>query len=318
MTFQNRRLSGFTLIELLVVIAIIAILAAILFPVFAQAREKARQTSCLSNMKQLSMSAIQYSQDFDETYPIAISRSNGNGWMNSGNADGPTHVPSMWPYATANFKTMRDDSVWANSLQPYLKSYAVLACPSSQSNNYYTTTDSFKVSEPAIVSYHYNGELQSAPEGIVKRPAVIPLFWEGEGNWAFRGVVIQKVQLYCPQPTAECTYVPTNAATSCTGKNGDFSYYSGWTGVNNITLGTMKVHQSGINYAYADGHAKYSTTGAAVKPALNNSIAGAQRDPFIQYDAKGFAIKDPAGDYINYSGYSGGCHSYFFAPDRDF
>ena len=60
------RRKGFTLIELLVVIAIIAILAAILFPVFAKAREKARQTSCLSNTKQLCLAALQYAQDFDE------------------------------------------------------------------------------------------------------------------------------------------------------------------------------------------------------------------------------------------------------------
>ncbi len=62
---------GFTLIELLVVIAIIAILAAILFPVFARAREKARQTSCLSNLKQLSLAMLMYAQDYDETWPIA-------------------------------------------------------------------------------------------------------------------------------------------------------------------------------------------------------------------------------------------------------
>jgi prepilin-type N-terminal cleavage/methylation domain-containing protein len=58
---------GFTLIELLVVIAIIAILAAILFPVFAKAREKARQTSCLSNCKQIALACLQYAQDYDET-----------------------------------------------------------------------------------------------------------------------------------------------------------------------------------------------------------------------------------------------------------
>ena len=66
---KNRRLQGFTLIELLVVIAIIAILAAILFPVFAQAREKARQTACLSNMKQIGTGLMMYTQDFDETFP---------------------------------------------------------------------------------------------------------------------------------------------------------------------------------------------------------------------------------------------------------
>jgi prepilin-type N-terminal cleavage/methylation domain-containing protein len=68
---RSRRTSGFTLIELLVVIAIIAILAAILFPVFAQAREKARATSCLSNLKQLALGWLMYSQDYDEAYPMS-------------------------------------------------------------------------------------------------------------------------------------------------------------------------------------------------------------------------------------------------------
>lgn len=67
------RRTGFTLIELLIVIAIIAILAAILFPVFAQAREKARQTTCLSNMRQAGLGVLMYTQDYDETLPFAAS-----------------------------------------------------------------------------------------------------------------------------------------------------------------------------------------------------------------------------------------------------
>src|SRR4028118_1205764 len=64
-----KRKKGFTLIELLVVIAIIVILAAILFPVFARARENARRTSCLSNIKQVGLGIMQYTQDYDEMYP---------------------------------------------------------------------------------------------------------------------------------------------------------------------------------------------------------------------------------------------------------
>src|SRR6266852_4197702 len=67
---STRKRNGFTLIELLVVIAIIAILAAILFPVFAQARAKARQTVCLSNVKQIGLGMMMYTQDYDETYTV--------------------------------------------------------------------------------------------------------------------------------------------------------------------------------------------------------------------------------------------------------
>jgi len=91
---------AFTLIELLVVIAIIAILAAILFPVFAQAREKARSASCLSNEKQIGLAILQYVQDYDETYPIGV------------NAD--------W------------NASWPTLVQPYVKSLDVFRCPSDR------------------------------------------------------------------------------------------------------------------------------------------------------------------------------------------
>ncbi len=99
---MNSRRSGFTLIELLVVIAIIAILAAILFPVFAQAREKARSISCLSNLKQSATATLMYVQDYDETFPMSL-------------------YVDMSQLCTASFY---------NEILPYQKNGDIMRCPS--------------------------------------------------------------------------------------------------------------------------------------------------------------------------------------------
>lgn len=109
------RVRAFTLIELLVVIAIIAILAAILFPVFAQARERARMISCLSNMRQIGTSFRMYAQDYDETYmPMRQGYDPKTGLLH---ADG----------AYEGF-------MWRNAVQPYLKNKGIMACPSNSSS----------------------------------------------------------------------------------------------------------------------------------------------------------------------------------------
>ena len=108
------RKSGFTLIELLVVIAIIAILAAILFPVFAQAKEKARQAACLSNTKQIGLSQMMYAQDYDDTFTVDA----WNGWSKP---EGPYAACSRDnPWIRAEFK-----------LSSYVKSTAIFQCLSS-------------------------------------------------------------------------------------------------------------------------------------------------------------------------------------------
>src|SRR5262249_30293508 len=95
---RMRYRNGFTLIELLVVVAIIAILAAILFPVFAQAREKARQATCSSNLKQITLGVLMYVQDYDETFPV-------------------------WDSAITNLVD------WPDLVQPYIKNKQVSGCP---------------------------------------------------------------------------------------------------------------------------------------------------------------------------------------------
>ena len=109
---QLRTRRGFTLIELLVVIAIIAILAAILFPVFARAREKARQTSCLSNMKQIALGHLMYAQDYDEMIVPSLL------YFNSDNLNPPQ---TMW---------------WYMRIEPYVKNEQIFLCPSVRGEPY--------------------------------------------------------------------------------------------------------------------------------------------------------------------------------------
>jgi prepilin-type N-terminal cleavage/methylation domain-containing protein/prepilin-type processing-associated H-X9-DG protein len=118
---------GFTLIELLVVIAIIALLAAILFPVFARARENARRASCMSNEKQIGLGILQYTQDYDERYPVY------------------TYVDSAGNEPNANG--------WAVLIQPYVKSTQVLQCPSEKAR------PAQPVSVDSYTDYYINGQV---------------------------------------------------------------------------------------------------------------------------------------------------------------
>lgn len=134
---KRKLLSGFTLIELLVVIAIIAILAAILFPVFAQAREKARQTVCLSNMKQIGTGLIMYTSDYDEKWP-----------RDEGCSTTPLTNPASpkpWVCNGPTYALKLNHYKWQAWLMPYVKNVDIFFCPSrtdqSKGKNPTTKTD---------------------------------------------------------------------------------------------------------------------------------------------------------------------------------
>jgi len=139
---------GFTLIELLVVIAIIAILAAILFPVFARAREKARQASCSSNLKQLALGWLMYVQDYDERC-MAVCWGTGN---------------TCWD--------RRDLAQGGRALMPYSKNEQIYFCPSAE-----------KPSDSSASSYNTNRVIGWTPKklSVLQEPSRTLLFGEGNG-----------------------------------------------------------------------------------------------------------------------------------------
>jgi len=154
------RKRGFTLIELLVVIAIIAILAAILFPVFAKAREKARQTSCLSNMKQIVLASLQYAQDYDEMF-LRINI-------------GPGIV-----YTLPNGSAYTGYMLWHSIIYPYCKNYQMLTCPSASGGDAYTG------GYTGGGSYGLSSYIAGQALGVVNFPAETMMFGEASGGDAY-------------------------------------------------------------------------------------------------------------------------------------
>ncbi|MCW3058210.1 MAG: prepilin-type N-terminal cleavage/methylation domain [Capsulimonas sp.] len=183
--------SGFTLIELLVVIAIIAILAAILFPVFAQAREKARQTSCASNLKQIALAMIQYKQDNDEGAPQG---SVNDGWFMSD---------------AGNYK-------WMDAIYPYVKSEGVFNCPddSVDPKYKYETTDHYGSYSMNMTNYYHiycvgNGGIDAEPpasqyyqvtrDAQIQDPSGTVFFLDGEyASPDTPGLYSWSIQTNCP------------------------------------------------------------------------------------------------------------------------
>jgi prepilin-type N-terminal cleavage/methylation domain-containing protein/prepilin-type processing-associated H-X9-DG protein len=161
---HRARQAAFTLIELLVVIAIIAILAAILFPVFAQARAKARQTACLSNMKQLGTGLMMYAQDYDETLPL-------NDYV--GNGLGP--LPG--------WRDPRAGDSWCSGIYPYVKNAQVYVCPEALLYRDGSVWQSPDKIEDGMVSYLMNYATRGRTLAVIPTPADLIFLHEGDRRW---------------------------------------------------------------------------------------------------------------------------------------
>jgi prepilin-type N-terminal cleavage/methylation domain-containing protein/prepilin-type processing-associated H-X9-DG protein len=225
---------GFTLIELLVVIAIIAILAAILFPVFAQARESARKASCQSNLKQISSGILMYLQDYDECFPSV--------GANNGNATGPAALGQPWPncYGWPCVHT-GGALTWAASIMPYVKNYQLFKCPSGNNgarNSWPGAgTNGFEVmnnpNTQRSISYYYNAALGRNPSN---------------GNVA-------------GQPIASFD-APADRSMVCETGRDRSSTDTAWRTDGDRRRATRwndwyAPHQEGTNIAFMDGHVKY-------------------------------------------------------------
>jgi prepilin-type N-terminal cleavage/methylation domain-containing protein len=156
---------GFTLIELLVVIAIIAILAAILFPVFAKAREKARQATCQSNEKQIGLAILQYVQDYDETFPVGAPGAYAQG------------IGHRWTFGSTTMGGTGGVG-WAGAISPYAKSTGVFHCPDD-------STSPASGSNKFPVSYALNCYLPAATLAQLDAPSTTIMTYEVSGVQAY-------------------------------------------------------------------------------------------------------------------------------------
>ena len=232
------RRSGFTQIELLVVIAIIAVLAALLFPVFARAREAARSIACLSNMRQLGLAFDLYLQDYDDTYPMSRF---------------PDATHTLSPCSSGSPDASPSDNLegsslnWKRALAPYVKNIAVFQCPSNsyawkQVDPYSSALGDesnwfYPPSQRLPISYAYNGSFFHE---------AVPACWYGEATER-------------PRNAAEIS-APSNLILLLESRF-SFPDLGDWflpkRGPDGGDQGPFQSHNGGCNWAFADGHAKW-------------------------------------------------------------
>lgn len=298
--FRSHR-RGFTLIELLVVIAIIAILAAILFPVFAQARMAAKKAQSISNLKQQTLAAIMYTNDNEDAFPLGQSSSPGNLPDWTWNYIVPVPV-SLYAAADPAWKKEVASQFVFNSIQSYAKNIDILQCPAGTRIARGPFTLSPSIAPPAGtvgVTYTYNGLLSSYASSGTGAPAIVPVFWHGHGKRTMFGYGYTSPWLNCNNPLQPCIYVPSHAGCNST-PNGDQSGYT-----TNSSKTGVDVFNNGVIMSFVDGHVSYRRTGVNGSPTARTDP---RRDPWASY--QGRYVSGRYWDQNN-------CHVYMFRPDLD-
>lgn len=272
---RNRR--GFTLIELLVVIAIIAILAAILFPVFAQAREAARTTSCASNEKQIGLGILMYLQDYDEKFMPAA-------YDTVGAARGTPQLP----FSQTEHNTRTD---WATLAQPYIKNVQVFRCPSAPDGADYSQVNGSNDStwRQGTVQYAINNRLtgrwgasqwnsvNQINQSAMSFPATTIMVAEGTSQGGNDGEETSDTKGWNNWGTGNSAGSHANdlnGAGHLESNNDDGSEENNLN-TNTTNMGTlctkgdktdarigggaapMRRHKGGSNFAFGDGHVKF-------------------------------------------------------------
>ena len=296
---------AFTLIELLVVIAIIAILAAILFPVFAAAREKARQTTCASNLKQLALASLQYTQDYDEQMVLIPSAE----CLSDGITDAPE--TSMFPYGNicGGGNHVADHVGWPDRLNAYIKSSAVFNCPDAGPVQSFDASTGFngvsRAGSAAWCNYGINlflikqFNLEQTPAVLtdefqanqIQAPALCILLTDIRGRFASSGEDAEGSQ------TKNLSGAPANVASAISYPSTTTADTCTRAAHTPCTTDIIEArHSGGANYAFVDGHVKYVKLnqapdgGSVTSSALYGNLVGS---PFIDWTQAGNAQARP-------------------------
>lgn len=312
---------AFTLIELLVVIAIIAILAAILFPVFAQAKVAAKKTADLSNVKQFALGTNIYLSDSDDTMPLQAGKKSGPDQANAAwNQNSRILVPANWS-ASANADWANGQGTGGNAsrvngslnaapnaIQPYLKSLEMYTMPGAPKADGAVLPVAGE--HPANVSYVYNGLMSSFNASGTQDPSGTPAWWPAFGQVARVGDTYANPFLICSTGNAACVFngggQTYGSASTCAG------FANGNTAPNGSTSGFGNIHYTSWafgkaqNWAFADGHAKSRPSGTGDQT----------KDPFplAGYNAAG--VPDSVSGYTGYEAvFDSQCHAPLFRPD---